>query len=406
MAFSALSSLALPLVVAIGGLGALLAVWLIRLPRLAIGLLFFSLLTGQLVRLPLPGQGGGLLPSDLAVAILLLIVGIKKTYIRSADQNIHLNISRPPCLFRKLPPSIELHHQSITNTTSRLDERAAQKISSQSAQLNRVILWLITPFIIWSLFTLILHAPNLGLSNVLVAFSYWLRLSANLLLLPALIYLLKSPALHHFVWYGLNLTVLLLVSTGLAQLAFFPDLSLLARAGWDPHQFRLVSTWLDPNFIGLFLVLALPMILLWQNKTWRLPGFILVIIALITTQSRSTQVAAGAAAILLSPLFLFQQEVKSNRRRLVTISAFLGFAIIISTIMIFALGPRLSGLLTIDPTVELRLASLANGWQIVRDNPLLGVGYNAYQFAPGEAQTVANSSIPSRAGVNRVIGHS
>src|SRR3989338_5847137 len=304
MAFSALSSLALPLVVAIGGLGALLAVWLIRLPRLAIGLLFFSLLTGQLVRLPLPGQGGGLLPSDLAVAILLLI----------------------------------------------------------------------TPFIIWSLFSLILHAPNLGLSNVLVAFSYWLRLSANLLLLPALIYLLKSPALHHFVWYGLNLTVLLLVSTGLAQLAFFPDLSLLARAGWDPHQFRLVSTWLDPNFIGLFLVLALPMILLWQNKTWRLPGFILVIIALIITQSRSTQVAAGAAAILLSPLFLYQQEVKSNRRRLVTISAVLCLVIIISTIMIFALGPRLSGLLTIDPTVELRLASLANGWQIVRDNPLLVVG--------------------------------
>jgi len=371
MAFTALSPFTLPLIVACSALGVLFTAWLVRLPRLAIGFLFFSLLSGQLLRLPLPGQGGGLLPSDLAVVIILIIVVIQSLFSRSA--------------YPSLPG------------------QPVQKNNHWAAPSSETLLWLIVPFIAWSLFTLLLQMPRLGVSNTTLALAYWLRLSANLLLIPALIYLLGRSTLHRFVGRSISFTALLLVVIGLAQLVFFPDLSLLAQAGWDPHQWRLVSTWLDPNFIGLFLVLVLPLIFLWPNKGWRLSGIVLIIVALVATQSRSAQVAAGAAAVLLSPLLLYQQLVKPSRHHLVTISAVLGLAITITAVIVFILGPRLSGLLTIDPTVELRLASLISGWQIVQDHPFTGVGYNAYQFASGEASATTNYSIHSRAGADNSL---
>ena len=76
MAFAALSSYALPLSVAGGTLTLFSIAWFVRLPRLALSFLLLSLVTGQLIRLPLPGQGGGLLPSDLAVVVIILIAGI------------------------------------------------------------------------------------------------------------------------------------------------------------------------------------------------------------------------------------------------------------------------------------------------------------------------------------------
>ena len=77
MSYGALGSLPLPLTFAAGALGLLLGPWLPRLPRLAITFLLFSLIFGQSLRFPLPGQGGGLLVSDLAVIIVLLSAGLK-----------------------------------------------------------------------------------------------------------------------------------------------------------------------------------------------------------------------------------------------------------------------------------------------------------------------------------------
>ena len=62
----------LPLLLTAGGLAALsVSYWAILFPRIAISLLAVSLTLGQLVRLPLPGQGGGLLVSDVAVILTL-----------------------------------------------------------------------------------------------------------------------------------------------------------------------------------------------------------------------------------------------------------------------------------------------------------------------------------------------
>jgi O-antigen ligase len=386
MAFSALSPLSLPFILPLGGIAVIFIAWLIRLPRLAITFLLFTLAAGQLIRLPLPGQGGGLLPSDLAVVAILFIAVVRKILIRATNQ---IN-----------SPNIRSLYQEPARNSSRQSMAAKQTINQPASPHIILIFWLMLPFIAWSLFTLLLQLPNLGFSNTAIAFSYWLRLTAHLLLLPALLLLLQQPSYYLVIWRGFNLTALLLVIIGLAQLIFFPDLSLLAQAGWDPHQWRLVSTWLDPNFLGIFLVLFFPLIFLWQHKVWRLFALTLVIISLAATQSRSALVAAGAAALIFSPLLLYVQRMHRRRSNLITALSIVGLLITISTVFIFTLGPRLTGLVTIDPTVELRLISLASGWQVIRDHPVFGVGYNAYQFVSGTVPAATNYSIHSRAGVD------
>ena len=153
MAFSTIFSNPIPIYIAFGGL-VLATPWFIKSPRLAISFLFLSLIAGQLIRLPLPGQGGGLLLSDPAAVIVIL-----------------------SALFRHF----------------------STRFSSLTV-IARQLLITTTPFIIWSLFTLVVRFPNLGLSNTLIAASYWLRLSTLLILLPALIFLFQRPSLRKYAW--------------------------------------------------------------------------------------------------------------------------------------------------------------------------------------------------------------
>src|SRR3989344_996233 len=56
-------------------------------------------------------------------------------------------------------------------------------------------------------------------------------------------------------WINIFLaTGMTLVFLGFVQLLFVPDLLFLTPYGWDPHQTRIVSTFLDPNFMGIVFV--------------------------------------------------------------------------------------------------------------------------------------------------------
>src|SRR3989338_11511803 len=46
----------------------------------------------------------------------------------------------------------------------------------------------------------------------------------------------------------------ILVFLGFLQLLFVPNLLFLAPYGWDPHKMRIVSSFLDPNFVQIFFV--------------------------------------------------------------------------------------------------------------------------------------------------------
>src|SRR3989344_4443070 len=124
MLAASLSPFALPSLAA--GFGLLILPWLVRLPALSLLLLFISLVAGQTARLPLPGQGGGLLLSDIAVSAVLLTAG--------------LHVLRAP----RRPKALG-------------------------------IVWIFVPYLLWSALTLALNVSSLGPLNTLVAAAYWLR---------------------------------------------------------------------------------------------------------------------------------------------------------------------------------------------------------------------------------------
>ena len=69
MPIPTLTPLYLPI---LGATGALITMWCIAVPRIAISILMASLVAGQLIRFPIPGQGGGILLSDIAVVLVLI----------------------------------------------------------------------------------------------------------------------------------------------------------------------------------------------------------------------------------------------------------------------------------------------------------------------------------------------
>ncbi len=359
--------------------------WAALLPRLAVAFLLATLVIGQLVRFPLPGQGGGLLLSDLAVVLVLLAAVFR--------------VARQPTTYSPHSSSggagnLTTHNYSLLVTRYSL---------------------LFTPFILWSLFTLLINTQSLSGGQLLVSFVYWLRLALYLLVLPALVVLTRGRQLKKFLEVGFIIAVWILVLVGFAQLLFAPSFAslpafwrlptdYLVRAGWDPHQGRLVSTWLDPNFFGAFLVVVLPLLLLRPSKKlvlkWTL--VVLLLVALAFTQSRSSLIAAAIGWLMFSPLLLIQLlPVRASvpvRIRFIAMTGFLVAWLLVAGLL---LGDRLPGLWQQDATVSVRKEALQAVWSdLAERHSLLGTGYNTYQYAAAEAGLINSFSLHSRAGAD------
>lgn len=117
---------------------------------------------------------------------------------------------------------------------------------------------------------ILLAWQRLPAQDFIIAFSYCLRLFAILSIIP-LVRVLRVP--FSFTRNTILIASLVLAGLGFFQLLVLPSLppqgdsffsQIFLRysgGGWDPHQFRLFSTWLDPNFLGMFFVMALGLIL-------------------------------------------------------------------------------------------------------------------------------------------------
>lgn len=226
-------------------------------------------------------------------------------------------------------------------------------------------------FIIICALSLILSPIKISPGGFLVSLYYLVRFSAFILFA----YLLYSEAFKEFtksISRILKDSGVALAILGLLQFIFIPDLTFMARWGWDPHYFRTVSTFLDPNFVGAFFVLTL--ILLTNEKTTKMRMFFLiaVYIALLTTFSRSSFLMFFVSGLTLS---LFE---KSKKVAIITILFFLilllGFQIYTQVIS----KPR-----NIDreKSASFRLNTWQQGWQVFISHPILGVGFNAYRYA-------------------------
>lgn len=223
-------------------------------------------------------------------------------------------------------------------------------------------------FIFFASLSLLLSPLDLSPTETFISFSYTVRFFVYILF-GWLLYSSKFLKISNdfFIKAGLILAVL-----GLMQLILLPDLRELQNQGWDPHYFRTVSTYLDPNFLGAFLVLSLMPLTRKKLTLITTACFVLIFMALLTTFSRSSYLAFGVAFLSLS--FLNKSKKLLCLTIVLIVLLFLGF----STYQKLVSTPRN---INRDQSAGYRINSWEHGWEIFQKNPILGIGFNAYRFA-------------------------
>lgn len=234
-------------------------------------------------------------------------------------------------------------------------------------------------------------------SNILSLslFSQVQVVSSSLFLLRFLGYFLISQVILNIVtknkverWQNLiEFIGVIFIALGFLQLIFFPDLSSLTVYGWDPHQRRIVSTILDPNFAGfiftIIFALASSLFLFNDKKSELFPRkvhFLIAlsaIVAVVLTFSRSSYLAL--MVVILTIGFLKSPKM--------LICSILFLALTLG--LIPQARSRIFGALSIDDTSQARIISWKNALTITSHNPIFGVGFNNYRFAQAKYQLFA-----------------
>lgn len=166
---------------------------------------------------------------------------------------------------------------------------------------------------------------------------------------------------------------------GFIQLIVLPNfnssLIFLTDFGFDPHQGRLASTFLDPNFVGTYLVLTLGLIVYRLKKyggrfEWFVAG--VVALAVILTLSRSAYLMAGV--LILGIVITFGKNWNFKQKTAAALTA----VILAGSLFLFypRVYERLWGGLAIDVSAAQRFESWEKGWTIFQRSPLIGVGFN------------------------------
>jgi O-antigen ligase len=162
---------------------------------------------------------------------------------------------------------------------------------------------------------------------------------------------------------------------GLVQYFIYPSLRNLVYLGWDPHEFRIFSTFLDSGFAGIIYLLTFILLLsfLLNQSKYRFLFFIsgaLIYTSLLLTYSRSTFLAFFVSLLILS----FYKK-----------SFVLGiFSISFLFVSIYFLPkPSLTSEsinLERTSTIDARTTNYLQTSTIIADHPLFGIGFNTLRY--------------------------
>lgn len=177
-----------------------------------------------------------------------------------------------------------------------------------------------------------------------------------------------NALLNWFIYSGV-----FLVFAGFIQLVLLPDFSVLdASLGWDPHYNRLASTFFDPNFLGAYLVFCFGFsvfgLITTKAKTPIYSRYLIISLILLAgiflTFSRSAWLMLG--------LFVFTLGLLKYRKMLL-VSLLLMF---LAYFAVPRVQTRISGITDPSDSAHFRLISWSNTLSIIKENPVLGIGYN------------------------------
>jgi hypothetical protein len=323
-----------------------------KLDALLIGVLFIGVVLGQLLRIqPVSGTSGAVLPVDLALIVVDVV------------------------LFARV--------------------LAAQKLKAFLGGVWRHPVWKWSLlFAGWAAVSLLLNLSHYTGKQDFVAFSYLGRLWAAFVFCWLAWFCWRDQAAVVRRTFLFAAAALLL--SGFVQLIFLGNFAFMTRYGWDPHLGRMLSTFFDPNYFGVFLALVLVSVFAGllrargNLRRWWLAAVLVSWAGLFLTYSRSAWLAAAIALTGLS----LKHSLKT------ALVVFLVFAAVL--LIPNRLSQRFSdsrgithgtsndaGAVTCDAQAgktcdvsgSLRVVSIKRGLKLAEHHWVAGVGYNAYGYA-------------------------
>lgn len=225
--------------------------------------------------------------------------------------------------------------------------------------------------------SLLINFKMFSTKELTVSFLYlirWVAYAGIYFIVKQFDYNFKKIILRMMIFSGA-----VIVTGGYLQYFFYPNLRNLFYLGWDDHLYRMFSSFLDPNFAGSFLVLYLLLLCsillnLLKIKKIKTTIFILILICLTTSAVFFTYSRSGLLMFLAS-LFIFLSLI--GKKKWFNYILFLVFLLFIVLSRNFHIE-NMNLLRTVSS--KARVNSVIDATQIIKDNPIIGVGFNTYRY--------------------------
>jgi O-antigen ligase len=245
-------------------------------------------------------------------------------------------------------------------------------------RLDRPIL-LFAGFVAVNALAITVAAVRFGLTAGEVAFSslYLIRWSLYATLYLFALTALRRTAAPRIIRAAVTVCAVF-AAFGIFQSIFLPNFAFIVYPDatpyidWDIQGNRLVSTFLDPNFAGAFIMFGL--LYAHAQSADRKPSYPLLAlfwVALILTLSRSSIIATVVGLGLLTI------RTRTFGRLFVPVASFALVATLAADRLI-QFAASYNKLTLFDASALARLGDWVLAWRIFIDNPLIGVGYNTF----------------------------
>jgi O-antigen ligase len=204
------------------------------------------------------------------------------------------------------------------------------------------------------------------------------------------------------VWAALENVTVAFAAFGLVQSAFIPNFAQrfypesVPGVDWDVQGHRLVSSFLDPNFAGMLIVMVLLVELGMLSVGGRVSRWkpLLLVVALIATLSRSSILGfvLGLGTIIM---------IRGLSKRVMGFVAVCCAGMIALLPALIRFAAQYNKTTFSDPSAVGRLISWAHQLTVFLEHPIIGIGFNTWGPIARERGwvTVANTSLGIEGGL-------
>lgn len=169
----------------------------------------------------------------------------------------------------------------------------------------------------------------------------------------------------------------IMILLGYIQYFFYSSLGNLFYLGWDDHMYRMFSTFLDPNFCGVFFSLFTIFLMYFYFKAKLSKTKRILLLSLISLSLGAIYITYSRTALVSFLISSSLLLVLLGKKKLI------GGIFTLTLLVIFIISKDFyienKNLFRSFSTKE-RVTSYVHAVTIIKDNFLLGVGFNTYRY--------------------------